>query len=165
MRMSWTKTLGEAAGVILVALFLAGAAYVLRPELRPMAAGNPPVESGSGKRLESAKPLITLEDARSHFQAGKALFADARPLKAYQQGHIKGAMHLDPNEFDTWSESFFSQFPADTMIIAYCDGPQCPLSAELAEKLTWLGYEKISVLKNGWHLWTAAQLPTEQVAE
>lgn len=159
------KTMGEAGLAMLLALILAGAAFIFRPALHPLVKAVQAVETESGRFAQEAAPSITLEEARTYFEAGTALFADARPLEAYQNGHILGAIHLDPNASDTWSENFFSQFPADTRIIAYCDGAQCPLSSELAEKLIWLGYEKVFVLKNGWSLWTAAQLPTEQVAQ
>ena len=74
-------------------------------------------------------------------------------------------MNLDPIEFDSWSENFFSQFPTDTLIVAYCDGALCSLSTELAEKLRAMGYEKVLVFKEGWRVWNEAHLPTEQVAQ
>jgi rhodanese-related sulfurtransferase len=165
MKAAWIKILGESAGVMALALVLAGAALIFRPTLRPLITGSQAVQPESVRLAEKHAPFITLEDARSYFESGAALFADARPLKSYQLGHIQGAMHLDPYEFDTWSGSFFSQFPEDTLIVAYCDGARCPLSSELAEKLMGLGYVKVFVLKDGWHLWKAAQLPTEQTAE
>ncbi len=160
MMVSLIKTLGEAAGAMVLALILAGTAFIFRPALHPLMTGNQPAEPESPR-----VPFISLEDTRSYFRAGTALFADARPFNVYKMGHIQGAMNLDPYDFDAWSGAFFSQFPADTLIIAYCDGARCPLSSELAEKLISLGYEKVFVLKNGWSLWEAAQLPVEQAAE
>jgi rhodanese-related sulfurtransferase len=165
MRLPWIKILGESAWVMLLALILAGAAVFFRPTLRPMMSVTQPVQPDSTPLAQGQAPSITLADARSHFESGAALFADARPLKAFQMGHIKGAMNLDPYEFDAWSENFFFQFPADSLIITYCDGAMCTLSLELAEKLIGLGYEKVFVLKDGWHLWKAAQLPTEKTAQ
>ncbi len=165
MKVPWIKILGQSARVMVLALILAGAAVIFRPTLRPMLSGSQPVQAESARLAQGQAPYISLADARSQFESGAALFADARPLKAYRMGHIKDAMNLDPYEFDAWSGNFFSQFSADTLIIAYCDGAMCPLSSELAEKLIALGYEKVFVLKNGWHLWKAAHLPTEQQAE
>jgi rhodanese-related sulfurtransferase len=159
MTIPWTKTITEAVWVMLLALILAGAGLIFRPDLRPMLSGAGQPDS------ESTSPSVSLDEARAYFKAGKALFADARPGEAYQAGHIKGAMSLDPTEFDTWSGNFFSQFPADTLIVTYCDGARCPLSAELAEMLLSLGYEKVLVLKDGWRLWNEAHLPTEHVAQ
>jgi rhodanese-related sulfurtransferase len=165
MTIPWSKTIAEAVWVTLLALILAGVGLIFRPDLRPMLSGAGQPASASGLPDSKAAPSISLEEARAYFEAGTALFADARPEKAYQAGHIKGAMSLDPSEFDAWSGTFFSQFPADTLIVTYCSGARCSLSAELAEKLLSLGYEKVLVLKDGWHLWNEARLPTEQVAQ
>lgn len=151
----WVKILKEAVVVILIALFLAGAGYALRPGLMQ------PGTSGDGVENDSAFAVISLEDARTHFEKNDALFADARPMSAFSEGHIKGAMHLDPNEFDSWSGDFFSRISPDQMIITYCEGDQCRLSLELAEKLNWMGYENVYYLKNGWGLWKENQLPME----
>ncbi len=165
MKLTWMNILGEAAWVMLLAVGLAGAAVVFRPALRPMITGGQPWGAESPGSMQSGIPTITLDEARSRFEAGQALFADARPLRAYQKGHIKGAMPLDLSEFDAWSEKFFSQFSAETLIITYCDGQHCSLSMDLAQKLTEMGYENVFVLKNGWHQWTAAHLPIEQSLE
>jgi rhodanese-related sulfurtransferase len=164
MKIPWKQTAREAAWVMLLALILAGIALIFRPSVRPLLSATVQDTSETVSSGQEVAPAVTLDQARAYFEAGTALFADARPAEAYRAGHIRGAMNLDPNEFDTWSENFFSQFPADTLIIAYCDGERCPLSTELAEKLIALGYEKVLVLKNGWSLWNAAHLPTDQAA-
>lgn len=164
MMIVWSKTLTEAVWVMLMALILAGAGLVFRPDLRPMLGGGQPAAE-SGLPDHQGFVAISLDEARAYLKAGTALFADARPWNAYQAGHIPGAMSLDPSEFDTWSGNFFSQFPADTLIVTYCDGAQCTLSAELAEKLRALGYEKVLIFKDGWSVWDAARLPAEQVAQ
>lgn len=163
MTIPWSKTITEAVLVTLLALMLAGAGLIFRPDLRPMLGGGPPASENTTP--DQTVPSISLDEAHAYFKAGTALFADARPWKAYQAGHISEAMSLDPTEFDAWAGNFFSQFPADTLIVTYCDGARCPLSTELAEKLVSLGYEKVFILKDGWRLWQAAGLPTEQVAQ
>jgi rhodanese-related sulfurtransferase len=159
----WRNTLAEAALVMLMALLLAGAGLIFRPELRSLLGGGQPAAESAYPGL--AKASISLDEARAYFKDGTALFADARPWNAYKAGHIPGAMSLDPDAFDTWSGNFFSQFPADTLIVTYCDGARCPLSLELAKMLMSLGYEKVLVFKDGWMAWDAAHLPKEQVAQ
>jgi rhodanese-related sulfurtransferase len=164
MKIPWSKTFAEAGGVMLMALILAGAALIFRPDLRPMLGGGQPASENPSSDQEGFTH-VSLDEARVYLKQGTALFADARPWKAYQEGHIPGAMNLDPAEFESWSGNFFSQFPADTLIVTYCDGARCPLSTELAEKLRSLGYEKVLIFKAGWRAWDAAHLPTEQVAQ
>ena len=148
----------QAAWVLAVALVLAFAAYGLRPLLMLPDNGGP---ARQGDALpEDRVPVIDFDSAVAHFHKGTAIFADARSDMAYQQGHIEGALHLDPHQFDTWSEQVFSLIDPDAVIITYCDGEHCSLGFALAEKLTWLGYDHVRYLKDGWSRWAAAQLPT-----
>lgn len=155
----WIKAIKQAAILVLAAAVLAGISYLVRPSARQFT----PADSAAVDGMDSSGEIsvIGLDQARLHFEQGTALFADARSLADYQSGHIQGAMHLDPNEFDAWSGDFFSRISPDQIIIAYCEGPRCTLSLELAEKLIWMGYEKVFYLKNGWGLWKDKQLPTE----
>ncbi len=165
MMVSWNKSLTEAGCVLLLALTLAGTGLIFRPALWTMLGSQgQPVSENVPQETKRAL-IISLDEARTYFKTGKTLFADARPLRAYEAGHIPGAMNLDPVEFDSWSENFFSQFPVDTLIVTYCEGARCPLSTELADKLWAMGYENVRVFKEGWRSWKEARLPAEQVAQ
>jgi rhodanese-related sulfurtransferase len=155
--LQWKKTLREAVWITIAAMGMAIGAYMLRPVAMPDSLDGP-IDDG-----DLPAKVITLETAVDHFKKGTALFADARPLDAFNAGHIKGALHLDPSEFDQWSERLFSRASTDVTIIAYCEGVQCQLSRELAEKLTWLGYEKVYSLKDGWGLWKKHGLPRAEL--
>lgn len=159
----WGKTLKEAAVILFVATVLSGASYALRPAVSPF--GGIDQRAGKGDQGSDEISAIALEDARVHFENGSALFADARSMAAFRSGHIPGAMHLDPHDFDHWSGDFFSQIPPDRIIITYCEGGRCTLSVELAEKLTWMGYEQVYYLKDGLGLWKKNKLPMDQVPE
>ncbi len=150
----------EAILVLMAAVILAGVGYVVHPNTIAIGPGGPDGDGGGGE--SGAVRMITLEDARRHFEQGTALFADARPEGAFRSGHIQGAMHLNPDEFDGWSGDFFSKIPPEQVIITYCDGERCALSLELAEKLTWMGYENVYCLKDGWSKWNHHHLPIDQ---
>ncbi len=155
----WKKSIREATWVLLITLVLACGAYALRPDRLPLYAVE---ETAASMGQEDALiKSISLEAAKAHFKSGSALFADARPYRAYQAGHIRGASHLDPNEFDEWSEQFLNRYPVDQVVITYCEGVQCQLSFNLAEKLSWLGYEKLYYLKDGWGQWKIHKLPAD----
>ncbi len=153
----------EAAWVLIVAVVLAGVGYMIRPAVRSTLPGN--TSAAGGSEENSPVAVIRLEEARRDFEKGTALFADARPKSAYRSGHIPGAVNLEPDEFDAWSGDFFAKISPDQLIITYCEGERCSLSLELAEKLTWMGYEKVFLLKNGWGKWKVHQLPVESGAE
>lgn len=159
----WGKTLKEAAMILLVATVLSGICFALRPAVSPF--GGTEERAASGNQGSDEISAIPLEDARVHFEKGSALFADARSVAAYRSGHIPGAMHLDPADFDRWSGDFFSQIPPDRIIITYCEGARCTLSMELAEKLAWMGYEQVYYLKDGLGLWKKNKLPMDRSPE
>ena len=103
--------------------------------------------------------LIPFEEAKDKFLAGSAFFLDARTPELYQKGHIQGALNLPIGEFDQLADKVFMEFPEDTLFVTYCDGEDCVLSTELAQKLKEIGYENVRVLYNGWSLWKSHQLP------
>lgn len=143
----------QALWILLTASALAAASHALWPDRLQKGAGATDTEAGLGENL------VTIEAASEHFRQGTAVFADARSDPYYQAGHIEGALNLDPDLFDIWSETVFSRISADSTIITYCDGERCTLSLELAEKLTWLGYENVFHLKNGWSRWSESGMP------
>jgi rhodanese-related sulfurtransferase len=151
------KVTKEAVYILLTALALSVGAYALRPNSMTPQAGGPP-EAGLVPTGDVAA-AIDFAAAVEHFNNRTAIFADARSEEAYRNGHIEGALHLDPHQFDGWSERVFAQIDAESIFITYCDGGRCTLGLELAEKLAWLGYENVYYLKNGWSLWTVAQMP------
>lgn len=158
--LQWKSALLEATWIIVLSLALACVVYFLRPGAMP---GEMPDEGGESD--DSLIKAIAFEAAVDHFQNGTAIFIDARPLEAFKSGHIKGALHLDPSEFEQWSDRVFAYAAAEATIITYCDGPDCQLSRELGEKLMWLGFENVSYLKDGWTLWKERGLPIGQGGE
>jgi rhodanese-related sulfurtransferase/uncharacterized membrane protein YphA (DoxX/SURF4 family) len=104
--------------------------------------------------------LIPFEEAKDKFFAGGALFIDARSPELYREGHIQGALNLPHADFDQLADKVVMNFPEDTLIVTYCDGEDCTLSAELALKLKEIGFENVRVLYDGWNVWRRHQLPT-----
>jgi rhodanese-related sulfurtransferase len=148
-RLQWKTILFEAACLIGLSLALACGAYFLRPYAMPRnVASN-----------DSLARAIIIEDAVGHYKNGSALFADARTVEAFEAGHIKGALHLDPTQFDQWSDTLFLYDPAASTLITYGEYPQSLQSRELAEKLAWLGFENVYYLKEGWTEWKERGLP------
>ena len=105
--------------------------------------------------------LISFEEAKHKFLTGGAIFIDARPPDLYQQSHIQGALSLPLSEFDQMLDKVLMDLPDDVLIVTYCDGEDCVLSAELALRLKEIGYENVRVLYNGWSVWESHQLPSE----
>lgn len=153
------QAIKEAAVILLIAMVLAAGTYLLRPRtlslIRHEATATPGVADHT-----LFKP-ITIEQAETLFQQGHALVADARSRTAFERQHIAGALHLDPHEMDQWSDEIIAGYPPEQIIITYCDGVNCDLSKTLAEKLTWLGFEQVYYLNDGWSRWRERGLPVE----
>jgi rhodanese-related sulfurtransferase len=152
------RTLYEVALVALITLVLSAAAYVIHPHALPLWTVDSTGISGKTARTEFSP--INLAEAIAHYNQKTALFIDARPEGIFTQGHIRGAIHLDPNEFELWSETLIDKYPPEQPIITYCEGEACSLSTDLAEKLIWLGFENVFYLADGWGHWKRQQLPT-----
>jgi rhodanese-related sulfurtransferase len=105
--------------------------------------------------------LIPFDEAKARFFARNAFFIDARPQALYKDGHIQGSRSLPFEAFDQLADEVLLDLPGDTLIITYCDGEKCTLSAELAQKLKQIGFENVRVLFNGWTVWRDHQLPTQ----
>ncbi len=149
----------EAALVIIAAALLATISYNLRPGALPLVPPETPTLTDSNDA--ALYQVIPFAKALQMHQKQQALFADARPLIAYEHGHIPGALHLDPNALETWVDELMANTPADTPIITYCEGVNCSLSKQLAEKLTWLGFEQVYYVVDGWGQWNEQKLPIE----
>lgn len=81
---------------------------------------------------------------------------DARPKeRKYDKGHIPGAISLPDSQFDKLAAQLL---PADKAapLYFYCDGLECKLSNDSAEKAVKLGYSNVKVVPAGWPGWDKA---------
>lgn len=95
------------------------------------------------------------------FDAGAALFLDARDTDEYEAGHIPGAMRLSESDAASQPESVKNLPVRGRPIIAYCQGGDCEASLDLARNLVASGYRKVLVFTGGFPEWAAAGYPVE----
>lgn len=113
-----------------------------------------------------AQPVqMQLTVIKKFFDAGAAVFVDARPKEEYDAGHIPGAVHLSYDEaaFDPARLESFD--PQGKPIIVYCGGGTCELSKNLAWALINADKKKVFVFIGGTPEWEAAGYPLDRVAE
>ena len=80
---------------------------------------------------------------------------DSRPKeRKYDKGHIPGAINIPDTQFEKMTD----KLPADKAapLYFYCDGLNCKLSSNSAEKAVKLGYTKVMVVPEGWPAWEKA---------
>ena len=106
--------------------------------------------------------FLDIPQARALFESGEAVFADARPLDQYEEGHIAGAEHLDPDAFFGGEDpDFVYTYAMDQRVVIYCPGGDCDASELVAIRLQGFGFTDVHVLQPGYPGWVEAGLPTE----
>jgi rhodanese-related sulfurtransferase len=153
------RAVQEAAVVLLITLFLALVVNGFRPEgIRLFIHDGERFEEDGGPAVAKE---ISLEKAVAMYEGREALFFDARSPDAFSAGHIKGAHNYPEKAFDHWIDNLLTEVDPEAKIITYCDGTECPLAENLAQKLWLLGYENVYHLRDGWGRWKARGLPAE----
>jgi len=82
------------------------------------------------------------------------VLVDARPAKVFATGHINGSINIPDSEFEQYKNLLPED--KDKLIIFYCGGLACPLSANSAKKAEELGYTNVKVYQEGTPAWQAA---------
>jgi rhodanese-related sulfurtransferase len=151
------QTLIEAIIVLALSVVLCLVVTALRPPGLALFRQSP--ERGVPADQPTATSAIPLAEAVQRFDDGKTLFADARSPEDYAAGHVDGAFSLSLYQFDEWIADFLVSTAPETPIVTYCEGADCYLARELAERLAELGFETVFFLEDGWGQWQAQGLP------
>ena len=109
----------------------------------------------------SLDSLLSLSDAYNLFLEPGVIFLDAREPEDFNSGHIKGAINLPFEEWDTYWPSVEPLLHKDIEIVAYCGGLDCEASLFLARELRQLGYSKCYTFFGGILKWQDEKLPLE----
>ncbi len=86
----------------------------------------------------------------------EVLLVDVRPEKEFHDGHIQGAINLQPEDI----EEKIRTLPNNKTVVTYCRGPYCVYSYEMQNALVEKGFEALR-LEDGFPEWKAAGLPYE----
>jgi rhodanese-related sulfurtransferase len=113
------------------------------------------------KIFASGREIDDIEVAKQLFDQNAVVFIDARSSSDFEEGHIQGAFSLPLGEFDALIETIFQQIPPEQPIITYCSGRTCEDSHLVAQMLTDMGYEEVSVMIDGLPGWQMKGYPIE----
>jgi len=84
------------------------------------------------------------------------LILDVRPNREFLQGHIRGAINVQPEDIDEKTKDLSTK----KIVVAYCRGPYCLYSYKMVDSLRGKGIEALR-LEEGFPEWKAAGLPFE----
>ena len=103
--------------------------------------------------------LVNLEFSKYHFDAGSAVFIDARDPEDYESGHIQNAINIPYDYYEDYEDVINGLDDAGIYII-YCSGEECSLSIDLADYLyTEQLIDKLLIFEGGWPQWRDAGYP------
>jgi rhodanese-related sulfurtransferase len=149
----------EAIIIFVIALIVAVTFNLLRPTGLPLFG----FSSTTITNVQQAKiPKITLPETYDLYRQNKAVFVDARDPFSFEEGHIAGAVNIYPDEIALSAAKLKTMVATDSVVITYCDGPECPLSKETAQGLILQGFPVVKVFVNGWSLWFNAGYPVSK---
>ncbi len=104
---------------------------------------------------------VKLPFVKKFFDAGAAVFVDARDVSEFAAGHIRGALSVPVNDAAA-NPALLEPFKqVGKPIIAYCSGGDCEESEDLAKDMLAAGIHKVLVFTDGFPAWQAAGYPID----
>ncbi len=99
---------------------------------------------------------VGIAELVSRSQSGDAMLVDVRPRSEFEAGHLPGAVSIPLPELS----GRISELDPDTLVVAYCRGPYCVLSAQAVRQLRASGLDARR-LEAGPLEWHAHGMPLE----
>ncbi len=98
-------------------------------------------------------PDISVEDLQKAIESKKVAIIDVNGPNSYKKGHIPGAI-----DFSSAQKDLGQLLPKkkNTLVVAYCGGPQCKAYLRGAKAASKLGYSNVRHLSAGISGWKEA---------
>lgn len=153
----------DLGGAILGALAIVMASAALGVAVNHFSPNHLPIMERSTVALRPRPPgmaRIDLEQAKAAFEAGNALFLDARDPQKYAAGHIPGAHNLPAERFEARFLELAERIERAPQVIVYCESEDCGEAEEVAQRLTESYRGTTLICSAGWNGWERAGYPT-----
>ncbi len=112
------------------------------------------------KDQDEALHIINLDQLKRLLAEKRGVLIDARSEEEYAKGHIAGAKNMSALEVEKHFEEI-AVMPRDTLVLIYCNNPDCHLGRTLAEFMQQFNFTKLYLYDDGWDGWTAAGMPVD----
>ena len=106
--------------------------------------------------------IISLDQFKRLRSQRRGILFDARTAEDYSVSRIPGARNIPGQEVEGHFEDV-AELPRDTLVIIYCNNPDCHLGRMLAEFMSALEFRNILLYDDGWDGWLAAKQPIDTV--
>jgi len=114
-------------------------------------------------RAEQVYRIISLAQLNQLLRDGHVFLVDARDSAAYRKGHITGARNI----FGLDADEHFAELapmPRDTLVVIYCNNPECHLGRMLAEFMSAIGFKRLYLYDEGWDGWVKAKMAVDSAS-
>lgn len=112
--------------------------------------------------LSSSGKALTLKEAYTLFEAGAAVFIDARPPSFYETEHIKNAISV---YYKTAHQSpELERLNKNDPLVVYCKGPNCNQAQLLMQTMQKAGFTNLFLFPGGMQEWRLAQYPMDKIS-
>ena len=147
---SCCSPIGEALGLLALALLLALGSWAVRTPRLPLLA------DFSLYELELAAPRISATQAKELFDEGVYLFVDTRPIPDLETvEHIPGAFHIRAESFDDDLAALMDfLYPEDALVLY--GGEDLQTLSAIATRFQARGYAQLSLMAGGMDGWRQA---------
>lgn len=100
---------------------------------------------------------ISPHDLHALLPQRKAFVFDVNSVQSWEEAHVPGAVHLDPERYDG------SALPEDkaALVVFYCSNPWCRKAPNAARRAGSLGHGNVRVMSAGIKGWQDANLPVQ----
>ncbi len=106
--------------------------------------------------------IISLEQFLRLLRESRPVVLDGRDSASYMKGHVKGAR----NVYGLAMADYFDRLvyiPRDTLIVVYCNNPECHLGRMVIEFMTDIGFTNMYLYDDGWDGWEMAHMPVDTI--
>ena len=161
----------DAGEIILLAVVLALVYNGFSPHSLPIIAVEPrklavpdsvlfPLQQTGSQQEQHAYRIITLRQFERLRAAHRTIVFDARPAEDFRKARIAGAKNIPGQEAENHFDDV-AELPRDTMIVVYCNNPDCHLGRILATFLAALDFKNVLLYDDGWDGWVKANEPVD----
>ncbi|GEM_PF-1574232 len=116
--------------------------------------------AAAAKKQENVYRIITLEQFKRLRAGHRGILYDARAADDFKKSRIPGAKNIPGQEAENHFEDV-ADLQRDTLIVIYCNNPDCHLGRVLAEFLGALEFRNILLYDDGWDDWLKAKEPVD----
>jgi rhodanese-related sulfurtransferase len=104
--------------------------------------------------------IISLAQFKKLLNEKRGVLLDARGTEEFKIGHINGARNIPALNVEQYFEKLVT-IPRDTLVIIYCNNPECHLGQMLADFLKVMEFKNLLLYDDGWDGWIEAKMPVD----